>query len=196
MTGAGRKGTGASAADGPERSAGEPSAGEPEPSEPSEPSEARAPFDLRRWLPVIGLVVAVWASLPRYTGPGAPRFVPDPSAEFANHVVPAIAVAIVSVWALAARRRAKGPGAVPFFAGLVVLLGGLFMFATHVPLVAQALRDESPWDATIYHTSSALAVFGLGLLWAVTHWSDLDAIDAANAQKAASKGSAKGSAKS
>lgn len=149
-----------------------------------EPAVDGAPgrtFDVRRWLPVMGLVVAVWASLPKYSGPGEPRFVPDPAAEFANHVVPAIAVAVVSVWALLARRRPRGPGAVPFFAGLVVLLAGLFMVATHAPLVAQAANGDAPWDAAIYHSSAALATFGLGLLWAVTHWSDLDEIDRAKA---------------
>lgn len=145
-----------------------------------EPDAAAAPAPasgIRRWLPFAGLVVAVWASLPKYSGPGEPRFVPDPAAEFANHVVPAIAVAVVSLWTLWAYRRSRGPGAVPFFAGLVVLLGGLFMVATHAPLVAQAASGDAPWDAAIYHSSAAMATFGLGLLWSVTHWSDLDAID-------------------
>lgn len=148
---------------------------------------ARPPFDLRRWLPYLGLVVALWASLPFYSGPGEPNFVPDPDAEFANHVVPAVAVALCSVWVLLARGRAKGPGAVPFFAGMVVLLGGLFMVATHAPLVAQALRDEAPWDAAIYHSSAAMATFGLGLLWSVTHWSDLAEIEEAGKAKAATR---------
>jgi hypothetical protein len=56
-----------------------------------------------------------------------------------------------------------------------VLLAGLWMMATHIPLVAQTARggdDAGTWAATIYHFSSALAVFGLGLLWATATWSE------------------------
>jgi hypothetical protein len=67
---------------------------------------------------------------------------------------------------------------VPFVAGLVVLLAGFWMVATHVPLVAEAMRGEAPWPATLYHSSPAFAVFGFGLLWTMAHWSDLDAIEA------------------
>ena len=55
---------------------------------------------------------------------------------------------------------------------MAVLLAGLWMMATHLPLVAEATRGDAPWPATIYHTSAALAVFGLGLLWATVTWSE------------------------
>jgi len=61
-------------------------------------------------------------------------------------------------------------GTVWLSAGLAILLGGLWMTATHLPLVAQAARQEAPWGATIYHSSSALAVLILGLVWTGSSW--------------------------
>ena len=81
-------------------------------------------------------------------------------------------VVLASLAGIWASRRPQGPGAIRFMAGLAVLLAGLWMMATHLPLVFEAMRDEAPWPATIYHTSSALAVFGLGLLWATVTWSE------------------------
>lgn len=150
--------------------------------------EQRSSFDLRKWLPYMGLVVAFIGTLPYYSGPGGAEF--DSAAEFANHVVPSMAVAVSAIWVLLVRGRAKGPGAVPFFAGMVSLLAGLFMVATHAPLVAQAFNGESPWPASIYHSSTALITFGLGLLWCVTHWPDLAELE--EAEKSA-KGGARSS---
>lgn len=138
--------------------------------------EAAAPAapagpDLPAIVPIAGLGVALWASLPKYSGP--PLNV-EAAKEVADHIVPAIVVLLASLVAMAAGRRAKGPGAVRFMAGLTVLLAGLWMLATHLPLVAEATRDLAPWPATVYHTSSALAVFGLGLLWATVTWSEAD----------------------
>lgn len=144
----------------------------------------------------MGLGVAVWASLPKFVSP--PLNTQD-SVEVADHLIPGVVILLVSVWALLATRSKpggaapgpgpsgpeRGPSAAPFFAGLVVLLAGLWMLATHIPLVAQAFRGDAPWAGTIYHTSAALATFGLGLLWAVTHWSDLAALEAAGSAKKA-----------
>jgi hypothetical protein len=140
------------------------------------------PPDVRRWLPWIGIAVALWATLPKYSGP---TLVTEPSKEVVDHIIPGILVAAACLACLVLRRRPEGPGLVPFFAGTVVLLAGFWMVATHVPLLAQATRGDAPWPATIYHSSSAFAVFGFGLLWAVTHWGDLAAAEAAEAAEAA-----------
>jgi hypothetical protein len=113
--------------------------------------------------------VGVWASLPKYSGP---TLNVEPAKEVADHVIPAILVLLASVVGILAGRRARGPGALRLLAGMAVLLAGLWMMATHLPLVAEATRGEAPWPATIYHTSSALAVFGLGLLWSTVTWSE------------------------
>lgn len=125
--------------------------------------------DLPALVAFAGLFVGVWASLPKYSGP---KLNVAGSTEVVDHVIPAILVLLCSVVAIFAGRRAGGPGATRFLAGMGVLLAGLWMMATHLPLVAEARRGDAPWVATIYHTSAALAVFGLGLLWATVTWSE------------------------
>lgn len=146
------------------------------------PEAAKPPPDIRKFLPFVGLFIALWASLPKYSGPALNT---SDSAEFADHIVPSFLVAVVCIVALLARKRAGGPGAVPFFCGMAILLAGFWMVATHVPLISEAFRDLAPWAATVYHSSAAFAVFGFGLFWTVTHWSDLAAIEAAEAEKKA-----------
>ena len=120
-------------------------------------------------LPILGVVVGLWGALPRFLDSGLNT---EDTVETVDHVIPGLVVVVVSLVALAVARRSLRPGPFLFVAGLVVLLAGLFMFATHVPLVMQATRDEAPWGGTVFHTSAALAVFGLGLLWTTSYWSE------------------------
>ncbi len=154
------------------------SSGRPRSSRPASRPAAVAGPDLPAILPFAGLLVALWASLPRYSGP---RLNVAQSTEMVDHVFPAVVVLLASLAGIAVSRRSEGPGSVRFLGGLAVLLAGLWMMATHLPLVAQASRGDAPWPATIYHTSSALAVFGLGLLWASVTWSEASASDNAKA---------------
>lgn len=147
-------------------------------SAPPPEAQARTAPDLRRWLPLMGLAVGVWALLPKYVTP--PLNTSD-TAEFADHVIPGILVLGASAACLLGRNRHR-LSLVPLTAGMVVVLAGFWMVATHFPLLLQAFRDEAPWAGTIYHTASALAVFGLGLLWCATHWGDLAALEAASAK--------------
>lgn len=134
------------------------------------------------WLPLAGLAVALWASLPKYSGP---HLNTEPAKEVADHIIPAIVVALVCLAGLYVLRRSARPGPTLFICGATVFLAGLWMLATHLPLVAQAMRGDAPWPATIYHSSAAFAVFGLGLLWGATYWSEAAGEDqpAAKAQK-------------
>ncbi|MFN2608047.1 MAG: hypothetical protein ABR511_09145 [Acidimicrobiales bacterium] len=120
------------------------------------------------WLPFVGLVVATWAALPHFLTPALNT---KNSVEIADHVMPGLVVLIVCGAALLVQQRG-GPrnGAFQFVAGLVLVLTGLWMVATHVPLVAQATRGEAPWPGTIYHTTAAVAVLGFALLWTAVHW--------------------------
>ena len=145
------------------------------------PAPAAGP-DLPRLLPLVGLPVALWASLPQYSGPAINT---SATTEVVDHIIPAILVVLCSLVGIAASRRPQGPGALRFIAGLGVLLAGLWMIATHFPLVAQTMRggpEAASWAATIYHSSSALAVFGLGLLWATATWAEADDSDQATAK--------------
>jgi hypothetical protein len=59
-----------------------------------------------------------------------------------------------------------------FVAGLAICLAGLWMVATHIPLVAQAARAEPgvTWAATIWHSAAAAVVAVLGVIWVATYW--------------------------
>ncbi len=129
-------------------------------------------------LPVAGLVIAAWAVLPPYSGPTINT---STRVEVADHVVPAILLVAVSVWGFLRVRGAPAPpdGSGMLVAGFGVLLAGLWMTATHVPLVAQARRDEVSWAAANYHTLPGLVVLALGAVWVIRHWADAAPTDPA-----------------
>lgn len=119
-----------------------------------------------RWLPAVGIVIALWATLPPYTGPALNT---AQSVEVADHVVPGLVVLAVSAVSLFLGRRPK-PDTALLVAGLVVVLAGLWMTSTHVPLLAQASRGDASWSATLYHSVPSVAVLALGLVWSAFYW--------------------------
>lgn len=138
---------------------------------------------LRQALPWVGIVIGLWAVIPPYAGPELANL--ESRVEIADHVVPSIAMLAVSVavLVLARRRSDPGTGSFPLVAGMVVLLAGLWMTATHVPLVNQARRDEAgvTWAAAIWHTAPGVVVTVLGLVWAAAWWSAAGGPEAAPA---------------
>lgn len=120
-------------------------------------------------LPVAGLVVGGWALLPPYSGPALNTAM---RVEVADHVVPGLAVILVSAGALVMTRRARVTDGRLLLAGALVLLAGLWMTATHVPLVLQAMRQEAPAAAVAYHTVPGVAVAALGAVWTGRHWTE------------------------
>jgi hypothetical protein len=125
-------------------------------------------MSLRRALPVMGLAAAVVAVLPPYT---AQDIGTSDQVEVVDHVVPALLLVVLSLAALVQARRPR-PGLFPLVAGLGVVLAGFWMAATHVPLVAQATRDEvDAWTAA-YHTIPGLLVLTVGVVWVAAHWGD------------------------
>ena len=149
---------------------------------------AKEPVDIRKLLPWAGLIIALWATLPKYSGPKL-TIKGGASTEFVDHIIPGILVGVSSIAALLARRRPQGPGLVPFTAAALTLLAGFWMVATHWQLIRQATQDQAPWAGAIYHTSAAAAVFGFGLLWSVVHWPDLSAAMAEDDRKRAAAAS-------
>ena len=123
----------------------------------------------RSALPALGIAAGAWALLPPYSGP---YLATSNRVEVADHVVPGVLLLVVSVTGLLMARRPQGPGEFLFVAGLAVVLAGIWMTATHVPLVLQAARDEAPVGAVVYHTLPGLAVLALGVVWASAHWKD------------------------
>lgn len=146
-----------------------------------------APVDIRKFLPYAGLLIALWATLPKYSGPKL-TVKGGAATEFVDHIVPGLLVGLMCLIVLAARRRPQGPGLVPFTAAAVTLLAGFWMVATHWQLIRQAINHEAPWAGAIYHTSASLAVFGFGLLWSVVHWPDLSEAMAEDDRKRAAAG--------
>lgn len=118
----------------------------------------------------MGLVIGVLALLPPYTRDLGTEM----RVEVADHVIPGVVLLAVSVAVLVrARRDVLESGMFPFVAGFVIMLAGLWMTATHIPLVNQARRREnevSYLDAG-WHTVPGVVVLGLGLLWTVAWWS-------------------------
>lgn len=125
-------------------------------------------------MPYLGLVVALWALLPPYSGPD---LVTEMRVEIADHVVPSILMIVLSVAALVRNHGGGGgagadKGSFMLLAGLGILLAGFWMVATHLPLVAQARRGEVTNGVAAYHTAPGVAVMLLGLVWAALHWND------------------------
>lgn len=123
------------------------------------------------WLATAGLGVAAWAALPYVATPPLDT---EGLVEFVDHVVPGLVVFAVCIGALRLRRRTDRGGNYLYASGLGLVLAGLWMVATHLPLVAQAARGEAPWAGTIYHSASALCVLGFSLIWMVAHWNALE----------------------
>ncbi|HUR17872.1 MAG TPA: hypothetical protein VMZ51_02910 [Acidimicrobiales bacterium] len=132
----------------------------------------RATGRLAQALPLLGLIAAIWALLPPYSGPDLAT---EMRVEIADHVVPSILLVALSLASLIRARRLGSPlgsGTFMLLAGLGILLAGFWMVATHLPLVAQARRGDVPGGTAAYHTAPGLAVMVLGLVWTVLHWND------------------------
>ena len=119
---------------------------------------------------LIGVVVGLWAVAPNFTGPGL--VLQDPSVEIIDHVVPGLIVVAASIVALVVAWSARRPRPALFLSGGVVAAAGLWMVATHVPLLLQAVQGSAPWDATLYHLAPSAAVLWLGVAWTARYWSD------------------------
>ena len=134
------------------------------------PTGGTAPARLIPGSALIGVVVGLWAVAPNFTGPGL--VLQDPSVEVIDHVVPGLLVVAVSIAALIVAWSSARPWSVVFLSGGVVATAGLWMVATHVPVLLQAIRGEAPWGATLYHLAPSAAVLWLGLAWSARYWSD------------------------
>ena len=130
-----------------------------------------ATSSFRQALPYVGLAVGLWASIAPYALLG-----PDLNAaaknEFVDHVVPGALIIVLSAAMLLRARRAASGESFPLLAGFGVLLAGLWMTATHLPLVKDARNDIVATDVTAWHTIPGIVVMILGGIWAATFWSE------------------------
>jgi hypothetical protein len=150
-----------------------PDAGKAEAPAPRPASAGEARLDRGQWLPIAGLVVGVWATLPHFVSPAINT---AERVEIADHVVPGVVVIAVSIVALVLSRSGPPAPMFMFAAGLIVCLAGLWMVSTHVPLVGQAIRGDRgvTWAATLWHCLAATVVSVLGVTWVVAYWSAVD----------------------
>ncbi len=115
-----------------------------------------------------GVLVGTWALLPRYVGPRLELGPRRDELEFVDHVLPGAAVIVISLATLLVARYATTTGPL-VAAGLGVVLAGLWMDATHLPLVLQAIRGQAPWAATVHHSLPGVAVVLLGVGWCLVY---------------------------
>jgi hypothetical protein len=81
--------------------------------------------------------------------------------EIADHVIPG--VVMLAGAALLAMRRATPRSTVWLGVGSVAFLTGLWITATHVPLIPDALEGLAPWGAALLHLSAGPPILALGL---------------------------------
>ena len=106
------------------------------------------------------VAVGVWGTIAPYVGP---EVAVTATVEFADHVVPGAIILAVAITAI--RHGAFGT-----VSASAALLAALWMTVTHVPLMSQAARGETPWDGAIWMfvpSGSLLLLTGVAFAWAL-----------------------------
>ena len=128
---------------------------------------------LRAGLPWAGLLIGAWAMAAPYVLLG-PDLNAEGSREVADHVVPGVLmIGLSCVMAVRGRHRPQA-GTFPLLSGFGVLLAGLWMTATHLPLVTDAREGRVSESVAAWHTVPGLVVMVLGAVWAAAYWSTAD----------------------
>lgn len=135
-------------------------------SETVPPERARSTTSV---LPLLGLLVGVWAIVPPYINTFGDLNLED-RVEFADHVVPGVLVLAMSVLGYVLLRRPEPSPMLMFVAGAAILLAGFWMIATHAGLISQARQDMVPYGAVAWHFLPGVAVGLLGVAWTVRFW--------------------------
>ena len=104
-------------------------------------AEAHGPVPSRvRRLSAALVAVGLWGTIAPYVGP---EVAVSATVEFIDHVVPGVII-------LAAAITFIPHGAFGTVGASAALLAALWMTVTHVPLISQAARGETPWDGAIW----------------------------------------------
>lgn len=130
-------------------------------------------------LPLVALVMAALAAVPPYLDLFGELEVSS-RVEFADHVVPAIVVAVVGVVGLLVLRSPEPSQMLLFVGGGFIMLAGFWMMATHFPLIKQGQDGISPWGTIAWHSLPGVAVTLFGLIWTARYWGDEEAGQAAS----------------
>lgn len=157
-----------------------PESARPDPAGPPATERPTGTEKTRSVLPFLGLPIGIWAIIPPYVK-GFGDLNVESRVEFADHVVPGIAVLVVSLVGVLALRAADPSQLVLFVCGGVVALAGLWMVATHAPLITQYQDDLVVGGAVIWHGLPGVVVALLGVVWVLRFWGS-DADEAASAR--------------
>ena len=126
-----------------------------------------------RALPLLGLLVGLWAIIPPYVVVFGALQV-DATVEVVDHVVPGVAVIAMAALAALLLRTAEPSQLLLLVAGGVIALAGFWMLSTHAGLISQARQGIVPGGAVLWHGLPGIAVFVLGGLWSARFWSTAD----------------------
>ena len=118
-----------------------------------------------------GVVGGLLGMLPFFV---TPELDTSRAAEIADHVVPGALVLVAAGAVLVAHRRGGVSPMAFLTAGLAILLAGIWMASTHVPLLFQASRGDAPWGASLYHSASAAIVLAVGVAWTSAAWTQTE----------------------
>lgn len=125
------------------------------------------------WLPLVGLVIGVWAIIPPYVKRFGDLNV-ESRVEIADHVVPGIVVIAVALLGFLLLRSRTPSQLLLFVGGGCISLAGFWMVATHFPLVKQLRDDRVTGGAVIWHSLPGLVVTLLGVVWVIRFWGSED----------------------
>lgn len=117
------------------------------------------------------LFIGAWGFAAPYAGKALGLVVVTrPIVEVVDHVVPGLVVLAMAIASIVTRR-------ISLPAAFLVSLAGLWMTATHVPLVAQALRGGVDMKAALFHSIPGAMITVLGVMALVFAWSDSSVFD-------------------
>lgn len=83
-----------------------------------------------------------------------------PVAEVVDHVIPGGAVVVAAILSIVTGRRW-------FVVSMVVVAAGLWMTATHLPLLVQAANGDADLAAAVFHTVPGIVILALGVIASV-----------------------------
>jgi hypothetical protein len=138
---------------------------------PDDLAPQRKTATISKNLLVAGIVAGLLGALPFFV---TPELDTARSAEIADHVVPGVLVLVAAGAVFLAHRR-DGVGPMSFLvAAMAILLAGIWMVSTHVPLLNQARRGDAPWAGSLYHSAAAVIVLAVGVAWTSTAWTQVE----------------------
>ena len=104
------------------------------------------------------VLFGIWGLVAPYLGK-AIGFAVDtrPINEVVDHVVPGIVILGVSITAIVMRRRAV-------WGSVAIVAAGIWMTATHIPLIKQAADGDASMSAALWHSIPGMVVLALGAI--------------------------------